>query len=173
MRESESWVDYFVAHLEDLRQRENRGALAALRRGLGSAPGSVPAMYPHILPWAPHNRVAENACCIIGSLFALHPDPGGAGNMGNAFAKVGDRTESLEKRFVALLNCHYDDLPNHLRQAVSLLKSKDVPIDWRQLLWNVVSWDHEARFVQKQWAREFWKSRPSEAEVGEEEMGTS
>jgi CRISPR system Cascade subunit CasB len=79
--------------------------------------------------------------------------------MGTAFATVKGPSESLEKRFVALLNCHRDDLPNHLRQAVSLLKSEDVSINWRRLLKDILSWDHETRFVQQQWAREFWQSK--------------
>jgi CRISPR system Cascade subunit CasB len=116
-------------------------------------------MYPQILPWVPNGKWAEDPAYIVGSLFALHPEPGGNGNMGTAFAMVRERNESLEKRFVALLNCHRDDLPNHLRQAVSLLKSKDVPINWRQLLKDILSWDHEDRFVQQQWAREFWQSK--------------
>ncbi len=159
MPEKEVWIDHFVAHLEALQKQENRGALAELRRGLGSSPGTVPLMYPQILPWVPSGKWAEDTAYIVGSLFALHPDPGGAGNMGTAFAMVKDPSDSLEKRFVALLNCHRDDLPNHLRQAVSLLKSKDVPINWRRLLKDILSWDHEDRFVQQQWAREFWQSK--------------
>ncbi len=156
---SEGWIEHFVAHLEALRKQENRGALAELRRGVGSSPGTVPAMYPQILPWVPNGKWAEEPAYIVGSLFALHPEPGGEGNMGAAFATVKDPSESLKKRFVALLNCHRDDLPNHLRQAVSLLKSKDVPIDWHRLLKDILSWDHESRFVQQQWAREFWQSK--------------
>ena len=79
--------------------------------------------------------------------------------MGTAFAMVKERSESLEKRFIALLNCHRDDLPNHLRQAVSLLKSKDVPINWHRLLRDILSWDHETRFVQQQWAGELWQRK--------------
>jgi CRISPR system Cascade subunit CasB len=159
MPEGESWIDQFVAHLEELRDQENRGALATLRRGVGSAPGAVVEMYPQILPWVPNARWAEDPAYIMGSLFALHPEPGGNGNMGTAFAKVENPSESLEKRVVALLNSHRDDLPNHLRQAVSLLKSKGIPINWRQLLRDILSWDHESRFVQRQWAREFWQGK--------------
>jgi len=156
---NEDWIDRFVVHLESLRAQENRGALAALRRGLGSPPGVVPTMYPHILPWVPQNRQAEGTCYIVGSLFALHPEPGGKGNIGTAFAMVKEPSESLGKRFVALLNCHRDDLPTHLRQSVGLLKSRDIPINWRQLLKDILYWDHESRFVQQQWAREFWQSK--------------
>ncbi len=170
--EKRDWASHFVAHLEELRGRKDRGALAALRRGLGSAPGTMPLMYPQILPWAPQNRQAEDVCYILGSLFALHPEPGGNGNLGTAFKTMKllekrsgrKEHESLERRFVALLNCHRDDLPNHLRQAVSLLKSKDVPINWGRLLKDILSWNHESHFVQQQWAREFWQQPQEETE---------
>jgi CRISPR system Cascade subunit CasB len=167
----EDWIDRFVAHLEALRDREDRGALAALRRGLGSQPGTVSEMYPHILPWAPHGKHAEEACYVVGSLFAFHPQKEGVGTIGRAFSMVQDRSESLEKRFVVLLNCHRDDLPNYLRQAISLLKAKDIPVNWRQLLHDVLYWDHDAHFVQQQWARDFWQGRPRETQGEEEEMG--
>ena len=160
MMGNEDWIDRFVAYLESLQNQGNRGALAALRRGVGSPPGTVVEMYPQILPWVPSSKWVEEPAYIVGSLFALHPEPGGKGNIGTAFAMVKEPSESLGKRFVALLNCHRDDLPNHLRQAVSLLKAKDVPIDWRRLLKDILSWDHESRFVQQQWAREFWQSKP-------------
>jgi len=159
MTENEDWGDKFIAHLEALRDNGDRGALAALRRAAGSTPGTVAEIYPHVLPWVPKSRWAEEPAYIVGSLFALNPEPGGKGNIGTAFAMVEQPSESLEKRFVALLNCHRDDLPNHLRQAVSLLKSKDIPINWRKLLKDIRSWDHEDRFVQQQWAREFWQSK--------------
>jgi len=181
MPEKDNWIDRFISHLETLREQEERGALAALRRGLGSPLGTVPAMYPHILPWAPQNRRAEDACYIVGSLFALHPEANERGNLGTAFKtmkSLEERSgrkehESLEKRFVALLNCNRDDLPYHLRQAVSLLKAKDVPVNWQQLLRDILNWDHEARFVQQKWAREFWQGAVRETEAQEEEMATS
>jgi len=157
MPENDNWQDRFVEHLESL--RENRGALASLRRGLGSSPGTVPAMYPYIIPWTPRNRKVEEACYVVGSLFALYPEAGGTDDLGMAFAKVSDPSDSLEKRFVALLNCHYDDLPNHLRQATSLLKSKDIPINWRELLQDIMGWEHESRYIQRKWARGFWQNK--------------
>ncbi len=158
MPETDDWVDRFVGHLEELRDRENRGALAALRRGAGSPPGTIVEMYPEILPWVPNGKWAEDPAYVVGALFALHPQPGGRGNIGTAFAMVKEPSESLERRFVALLNSHRDDLPGGLRHAVALLKSKDVPIDWRRLLSDILQWDHESRFVQRKWAREFWQT---------------
>lgn len=69
--------------------------------------------------------------------------------------------DALERRFTALLAAHPDDLPDYLRQAVSFLKSKDVPINWNQLIWDLQKWNDEDRRIQKEWARSFWGGRQS------------
>jgi len=166
----------FVTHLESM--REDRGALAALRRGLGQAPGAVAGMYPHVVPWLPANtsRRQEDAYYLVASLYALHPAPGGTGNVGDHFARArdpqGDST-ALERRFVALLASHPDDLGTGLRQAVSFLRSKEIPIAWHALMSDVLAWDHPERYVQRNWARSFWgrvaNENQSEQESVEEE----
>jgi CRISPR system Cascade subunit CasB len=70
---------------------------------------------------------------------------------------------SLDLRVTALLKTHRDDLPVHLRQTVGLLNAKDIPINWQQLLKDVLNWDHEDQFVQRAWARAFWGRRPEGA----------
>lgn len=153
----------FITHLEQL--REDRGALAALRRGLGQPAGQAREMYPYVVPWLPAEAGGprEAAYYLVAALFAYHPDAGGAGNLGDAFRRTrdpqGDDT-AIERRFTALLTAHPNDLPFYLRQAISFLKSKDVPVDWQQLFYDVQQWGHSDGFVQKQWARSFW-GRPT------------
>lgn len=156
-----TWGGRFVEQLERLRDTGDRGALAALRRGLVKTPATEPAMYPFVLPWLPEDVPIslERAAYLVAALFAWHPVPGGEGNLGTAFRRIPDQSGSIESRFVALLNCHPDDLSDHLRQAVGLLRAKDVPIDWGRLLRDIRSWDHPERFVQRAWAREYWKAR--------------
>jgi CRISPR system Cascade subunit CasB len=83
--------------------------------------------------------------------------------MGNHFADTrdpkGDNT-AIERRFTALLAAHHDDLDFYLRQAVSFIKSKEVPINWHQLLSDVLDWHYPSRSVQKKWASAFWRRRP-------------
>lgn len=153
----------FVAYLESL--REDRAALAALRRGMGQPPGTEPQMYPYVEPWLPESSRGwlEGAYYLTAALFAYHPAEGGQGNMGNHFARVrateADDT-ALERRFVTLLAAHLEDLQRfHLRQAVSFLKSKEAPINWLQLLKDLQGWDYSDRPVQQRWARAFW-ARP-------------
>ena len=158
----------FITYLEGL--CDDRGALAALRQGLGQPPGTVASMYRYIVPWLADDtpRWREEAYYLIAALFAYYPDPGGQGNMGHHFARArdpqGDNT-AIERRFTTLLAAHPDDLATYLRQAISFLKSKEVPINWRQLLPDVMAWGHPERYVQQQWARAFWS--PTKGTTGQ------
>jgi CRISPR type I-E-associated protein CasB/Cse2 len=65
----------FITYLESL--REDRGALAALRRGLGQPPGTAREMYPYVVRWLPAEASAqrEAAYFLVAALFAYHPNP--------------------------------------------------------------------------------------------------
>ena len=162
----------FIGYLES--RRDDRGTLAALRRGLGQSPGTVADMYRYVVPWlsedTPPSR--EAAYYTIAALFAYHPDPGGSGNMGRHFAQACDPqadNTAIERRFTVLLATHPDDLDFHLRQAVSFVKSKNVPINWQQLLSDVLAWGYPERYVQRRWARAFWGRRAAEEHNDKEE----
>jgi CRISPR system Cascade subunit CasB len=162
----------FVAHLEALVERDDRAALAALRRGLGRPPGTVADVQPHVARFLPDRpSPADDAYYLVASLFALHPqgswrrtpEQRGFSNLGASFALLaasdrarGGSGESVGKRVVALLNAHAEDLPEHLRHAVSLLKAHDVKLEWRQLLRDLRDWEHESRRVQRNWSRAYW-----------------
>jgi CRISPR system Cascade subunit CasB len=150
----------FVEYLESL--GDDRGALAALRRGLGQSPGTVASMYPYVVPWLPASRQAEPIYYLLAALFAYHPATRGEGNMGSHFAHArepGSDDTALERRFTALLAAHPDDLPTYLRQAIGFLRSKEVPVNWHQLFHDLQRWAYEDRPVQKEWARAFWAAR--------------
>jgi CRISPR system Cascade subunit CasB len=82
-----------------------------------------------------------------------------SGNLGDhlacTIATDADRA-AVERRFVALLKAHPDDLAGQLRQAISFLKAKEVPVNWSQLLLDMCAWDHPQRYVQRRWATAFW-----------------
>jgi CRISPR system Cascade subunit CasB len=163
-------IQPFIAYLQSLAEKQERGALAALRRGLGQPPGTVAETFRYVEPWLGERRSAtrEAAFYLLASLFALHPMSTNQGNMGAHLAQTRPEggEDALERRFTALLAAHIEDLPYYLRQAVSFLKSKEVPINWNELLWDLQNWDERRddprRSVQKKWASAFW-GRPSEA----------
>ncbi|XXX78029.1 type I-E CRISPR-associated protein Cse2/CasB [Sorangium sp. So ce134] len=160
----------FISRLRKLAEDEDRGALAALRRSLQDRTGMAAAACPYVVPSLPPSEdlYRDRAFFLVGALFALHPDPGGEGvSLGDAFRAInadqegpgtGDN-ESLRRRFVALLDADAEDLPNHLRHAVSLARSKGKPLDWDRLLRDVLEWRGESRRVQRRLAREFWNGR--------------
>lgn len=161
-----------VAHLYALVEREDRGALAALRRGLGKEPGTVPEMYPHVEPYIGGARKSQSdAAYVVASLFGAHPVPWSKprnapcnASFGWTLSPIrgrddGSENEGVARRFVAALNCDRDALPTHLRQLLSLLHARDpdAPIDWERLFWDIVDWEDADRRVQRRWAEGFWR----------------
>ncbi|MCZ7543321.1 MAG: type I-E CRISPR-associated protein Cse2/CasB [Anaerolineae bacterium] len=95
-----------------------------------------------------------------GLCFAMHSASAADGNMGAHFAAAKaqnpQQVTAIERRFASLLAAHPDDLPFYLRQAVSYLRSKEIPINWHELMGDLRHWDHPERRVQQRWARAFW-----------------
>ena len=148
----------FVARLERLRDEHDRAALAKLRRGLGKKMGT-PGMYPFVVPFLPDDRRGREQYFLVASLFASHPDPAPfERSMGSVFKTILGQTESesIEKRFVHLLSADIDDVGKYLRHAISLARSKGVAVNYHRLLSDLRYWEHRDRFVQLQWARDFW-----------------
>jgi CRISPR system Cascade subunit CasB len=157
--------DRFVGQLERLVEIEDRAMLARLRRGLGKPLGFATERDGWVigrLPSLSHRDLSIYAT--IASLFASHSQPHGEGSLGESFRKLGrvratpdgKPNDSVEKRFVALLNTNLEDLGDQLRHAVSLLRANNIPIDWRSLLHDIRGWDGERRWVQVRWSRDFW-----------------
>jgi len=154
----ETTLQPFVTYLQGL--QDDRGALAALRRGLGQDPSAAPEMYRYVVPWVPQDAEAwrEAAYYLLASLFALHPGNATEGNLGAHFARAAAQGshQAIERRFSTLLAAHPDDLPVYLRQAVGFLKSKGIAINWHQLFEDMLHWNRPNHSVQKAWARAFW-----------------
>jgi CRISPR system Cascade subunit CasB len=160
-----------IEHLQGLAKREDRGALAALRRGLGKEPGTTPEMYRLVEPYLGSARKEQaDAGYLVASLLGLHPvpwekpaDPPWNTSFGWSlrvrFRDDGDENEGVTRRFTALLSCERDALPTHLRQLLALLHGKEgsAPVNWEQLFWDIVHWEDVDRKVQRRWAEAFWR----------------
>ena len=138
-----------------LKLREDRGALAALRRGLGKRQGSI-EMYPYVVPFLPDYRGKDWIFFTVASLFALHPSHNAIEeNLGSAIARL-PQTDSLERRFLWLLSSETEELPMRLKAIFSHLKSKEIPVNYHRLISDLDRWDHPQRYVQLAWARSFY-----------------
>ncbi len=160
----------FIAYLEGVLRRDDRAILAHLRRGLGKEAGTAMEMFPYIARFVQTKfRSEENAYFLVASLFGLYPTNSWKSdekfnNLGKSLSFLKEESDSIEKRFVALLNSDDEDLPNHLRQIVSLLKSKEAPINWYLLLKDIKGWSYENRSVQRNWAKGFWGNTSTNTE---------
>lgn len=155
------------------REPVDRGALAQLRRSL-SGPQATVGAYSYIIPHIDDWR-HRDIYFLVGGLFGLHPQHEGALgkgdteagdrhaprlNLGSVFRRLADKgnEEATERRFRALLDCHQDELPHHLRRAISIARSLEstVPIDYVQLYFDILGWSSETSAVQLRWARQYY-----------------
>jgi CRISPR system Cascade subunit CasB len=158
-------TDPFVTYLEGLKKRgRGTATLAALRRGVGRQPGTVPEMHQYVVPWLPESAPpwVRDAHYLVASLFAYHGASVREGNMGDHFralVRFGESRDAVERRFSSLLGVDQEELYLHLWKNVAYLKGKGIGINWRQLLYDAMYWGHSDGFVQEQWAAAFWSRR--------------
>lgn len=155
MSTEEPRPDPLVDHLATLASREDRGALAALRsyfRGEGPW-DALRVVLPFVGGRPEFRKRREDDALLLGALFALHP-VSGSHSLARALRRVMHTRDSgsIEARFNALIASSREDLPNHLRHAITLIAADKIGIDWaglhRDLRWT----DH----VRRRWARDFW-----------------
>lgn len=158
----------FVQHLQHLAD-DDRGALAALRRSAGFPPGAYPPAFPYVERFVPGDAHADDslrqALYLAAALFARHakhlPGTSLAAACGRQMRQRD--SDSVEKRFIALLAADADPLPVHLRQVVSLLAADDYGFDYATLLDDLSHWLHPFRVdardrVRQRWARDFYRA---------------
>lgn len=157
----------FISYLLSLARegQENRGALAELRSGLGRKPAEMARVHKHVVPYLPESKWDDRRYYLTASLFGAFPEHRKGHSLGAAFRPLRKKSDSMEARFVALLNTDAEDLDGHLRHTVSLLKANEQPLDWFQLFDDILQWDHPEGHVQLRWARDFYKSEPSNMAV--------
>lgn len=149
-------------------ERQDRGSdratMAALRCGLRHPDGVAVEMMPFVAPFLPARESARDKYFFqVAALFSLHPQ-NGAQSFAAAFRSLADNgSDSVEKRFQLLLACRAEELFGPLFQCVSLLKSDNLPFNWKRLLDDLyyLDWDSPSREVQLKWAREFYRKVPS------------
>jgi CRISPR system Cascade subunit CasB len=151
----------------------DRRALAALRRSLATRPEVPPEAVRVVAPFLPERAAGwwETIYYLIAALFALNPcvsskETGRGPSLGKALreAASGDGVQGPERRLLALLGCKSEDLPDHLRHAVTYLRARDVSIDYRRLMQDLSWWDSGEGKVQRRWGRDFWSGASEETQ---------
>lgn len=156
--------NFFINKLVDLEQRNNRYALAELRRA-SSDPDSNFLMLKVIGSYLPFNISQRdfNLYKQLACLFSIHKNHTDTEyfNFGSSckilWKSLDTGKDSFENRFSALLNAHQDDLYRYLLPIIGQLK--DIPVNYELLLDDIKRWGHPNKFIQKSWAIKFWGNR--------------
>lgn len=150
----------FITHLEGY--INDRTALAVLRKGLTGKPINTFETLRYIGSF--YSIKNEQNLFLIAGLFSLHPPKQRSdikGNMGThmrSSVSTDEEDNPVSRRFVQLLSLHRDALDIPLRRQISILKTKEIAINWHQLAHDLNFWSNPSYFIQKQWASEFWRS---------------
>ena len=76
-----------------------------------------------------------------------------------------ETSESFEKRFTTLLETPWEEdgfLCRKMERMAKYLKQKGYAVDGAPLLRDLLYWDHEDKFVQKQWIKTYWQMTQKE-----------
>ncbi|WP_028999894.1 type I-E CRISPR-associated protein Cse2/CasB [Azohydromonas australica] len=162
-----SFNEDFIKHLETLKEHD-RGAIAALRRSLSFAPGSYVPAFQSIERFSARNDDTpwrRQALYLTAGLYALHPEHAAGQSLAAVLARVmlDRKSPSIEKRFLALLATEPEELPDHLRQVVSLLAATKAGIDYVELFANLSTWLEPRAFedrdrLRQRWAKAFYRA---------------
>ncbi len=163
-------ADQYITYLKTLAEPNRRGALAVLRHSLAFAPGCYPRAYPYVEPFAgnTHERSAWRlALYVVAGLFARHPKQSST-SFASAFGEVYrlrsvlSEPKGIESRFIALLEADSENISDYLRQAVSLISTHDIGLDFGQLLRDLTIWIGEnverREKIRQDWARDFYRA---------------
>lgn len=173
MDDSRSFSTNFFAALEE-RSNSDTSVRATLRRSLMFEPGTDARTFPLIEKWTGQRTGQRNeskrrrTVYLVAGLWAqvvrqekdksMSQKQGKSVSFPEAMRRVCDKekSDSIEKRFTALLDADADELRWRLRSAVTLVASQHIVLDWPGLLDDMLMWHYSDRRVQVRWARSFW-----------------
>ena len=164
-------IDRFLGRLNKYVDRQDRGALADLRRGFSEA--TEHRAWPYISPWCDLTNKRERMIwTTIAAGFATLGGTSKSGNMGATLRAIAlggggkkpdEALASFDGRFRRLLTCQTaEELCNHLPGVIRTAKQKGVPVDFHQLYWDLVFWTSDKRDVPVAWAAAYWGTQHEE-----------
>lgn len=175
-------IDNLLKHIHEaaIPGREDRGMLAALRRGLSEATEQY--AWPYIAPYCPMTDPKRRAIwlTVAGAAATLEPlglakSGLGVGNLGATMRHLalGDEhpkndketqktLASFEARFRRLLTCQtVEELCRHLVGVVRAAAAKGKSVDLQQLFGDLQKWENATEpTIKVRWAQGYWVDTP-------------
>jgi len=154
-------ADRLVTRLEEWHERQDRGVLARLQRGLSET--TRQEAWTVLGPWFGPTAVGCPVYETVAGCFALHPivPAPHIGNFGETLSKaMGDKMREEKEahtRFRRLLACaDCDEICKYVRHAIRLAKSakpQTVNVNYRQLFVDLWWWNDYTKIA---WAKAYW-----------------
>lgn len=170
-------ADEFVKRLAGL----DVGARARLRRNAGlklEESRDVFGVFYRLLPPGVPER-NQWAYFLVATLYPI-AESGHNDNFGATLRKAQSENNSagLDRRIETLLDSDPEQLAFRLRQAVRFARSNRVPVNWRQLLLDLLQWEYPSRHVQRKWAEAYFgevrrKSSDNPGQTGDKPNGNT
>lgn len=168
-------IDYLFS-IREGESGDDRAAMADLRKGASRWPTCPPETLRRVVEYFPPDMESdvadrEDAVLLIAVLFGLlrgHGVKDGT-DLGAVMARVKAKRgggDTIESRFIALLSAKdRHEIARHIRTAVTLASSSEVPIGWYLLCDDVIQLmrDDDAWRdpVRRRWAKSFWADNSS------------
>lgn len=149
----------FVGSLLHLAQEQDREALAHLRGMVRGSTADMLRAARYVAPFLGDvSYPSDRWFYVVGGLFAYHPMhiPEGP-TLGGALARARGDRGSMDSRVLALLGTSEEALQKPLFQAVSLLSAGGQGLDYFRLLKDLCAWGRPDSYVQKRWARDYFR----------------
>ena len=173
--------------LNSKNESATRAVLAKLRRGIDKPPGSMPELWPITLDGLPDVLTGKTGGPTKGewavytalTMFALHQqskdmkgkpmhrDGESLGVSVRRLAKEENAEARIKRRFDAVATADSpEEIANHLRGLIQLLKSEDIPLDYAMLAEDlfVFQFPEGRDGVRLRWGRDFYRVNNKEIE---------
>ena len=188
MSKADLVYQYAKYKLEGLQSKEEmsaatRGILAALRRGIGKAPGELPELWGMLFDRINDDLVgkdgpsnAEWAVYTALTLYALHqqsntkPMHKEGVSIGTAAAGLVEQEEDtpriLKRLHLIATAVSPEDLAYHLRGVVTLLRTKEIALDYARLAKELFLFHTEeyGNSIRLAWGRDFYREKYHDTE---------
>jgi CRISPR system Cascade subunit CasB len=172
--EKEPRPDAFVGMLIQLEKNQDREALAHLRGYVRGTTGDALRASRYVAPFLGDTPFpSDRWFYTVGGLFAyhlMHTDQ--PISLGAAFRQLRETSGSMDQRFLALVGTAPDALARPLFQAISLLRAHGVALNYFRLLKDLQRWGHDENYVQKNWARDYFRSVKTDSDTSESETSS-
>jgi CRISPR system Cascade subunit CasB len=165
----------FIGMLLQLDKEQNREAIAHLRGYVRGTTDDAIRAAKYVAPFLGENAYpSDHWFYVVGGLFAFHPaHTEERVSLGKALGRLRGESGSMDQRVLALLATSADALDKPLFQSISLLRANGIPLNFFRLLNDLGRWGSDNNQVQKNWARDYFRSVNSDNDSNTTESETN